>query len=375
MTTEILQADGVVWDPQGIPTSIRLFKVGSNPDCRGLDVEYDPGDAEQIVKANTRADGTVCFDIAHGTLPSPGDVTTPEQHKSVGWGKLRADGTGVWLDDIKWTPDTVQQLMLREWRFISPGFNVSGDADSNKPVKLSTIISVALTNIPATVDAQPIVRSIKASSTKLSEATPKKATKRILTNMAKREDEDDMKDKDTVVRDDEDDKDLDIDNLDTDGMDADECRSMIAKLCDMVNKMRSQVQKREEDDEEEDDEEKRSIVANLFRSQKINFTTKQRMMKASLKEVKAEALKLDAKPAKVAKRRIDDVEHQNSMLETQPQLGATVEEIVAYASQFPSFASSAERLGLTKRSETVQRYGVRLSTQEPIKNTMTKGAS
>jgi hypothetical protein len=148
----------VVWGADQLPLAIKVFAPGDNLDNRGLNAVYNPERASAIVAQCTRADGTVPIDLAHGMTDHDGPT---DRHEQYGEGKLRCDSTGVWLDNITWREDFKPKLLNRAWRFVSPTFHVDEEQmkqSEGKAADITGVITLSLTNIPATVDAQPIVR-------------------------------------------------------------------------------------------------------------------------------------------------------------------------------------------------------------------------
>lgn len=250
----------VKWDVDGLPIEIRLFPTGESPDCYGRVVVYDPKDAQAIMAANTRSDGSIAFDIAHGSTPRPGAEQSQEMHQAVGWGTLACEPDGVWLKGIRWNDDTRKLLKERAFRFISPAFNVDGDPEKG-PVKLTGIEAVALTNLPATENAVPIVRS-KDAATK---PTPKSGTKEISRNMAN----EDTTALERAKKDEHPDHALDYTKLNED--EREEAFLRMQSALKAANKREEEEDDDEDDDEDDKDDEdtkkdaKRSLVHGMIR--------------------------------------------------------------------------------------------------------------
>lgn len=137
----------------GLPTELQLFKVGENASTKGS-VFYDPKNASAL-RANQAANDTrdkLFFDLAHLSLT---DVGTVEAHKAYAWFDLDFAEDGVWARNIEWTAEGAELLRSRSFRYWSPAFYVDEDA------RITEVVSVALTNVPASLDIEPLVASKK----------------------------------------------------------------------------------------------------------------------------------------------------------------------------------------------------------------------
>lgn len=143
----------VIRDDDGIPTDIKLFSPGENKSVKGS-TWYDPdrrGELERNRIANDTRD-LLPVDIAHLSLT---DVGTIDAHRSYGWWKLSFEEDGIWARDIKWSETALNALRNREFRFISPAFYVDEEG------YITEVINFSLTNIPASLNIEPLVASRK----------------------------------------------------------------------------------------------------------------------------------------------------------------------------------------------------------------------
>ena len=376
----------VVTDGQGVPISMKIFSVGSNLDCRGVDAIYNVADALRIMKSNTRADGLVPIDLAHGMLAGP--EAPAHSHEALGWAKLRCDATGVWLDDIKWNDETRQKLIERKFRYVSPAFTIR---KVGKATMIEDVITVSLTNIPATVDAQPIVRGnqvVCRSIAQFATSTQRSHIDREQANMAtKAEDkgaELEPKDDEEVVRSEDesepaedegkDDGDKpDPSDVDIDSLNEAECREFAARMVDMYMDAMAAKKSRDESDKVKDEETKRSIVKALHQDRLINYNDKKPLMALSLAEVtvKERSLRKQAPASRAAVVRSAKEEqrentHGNEVARTvnsavTPVMGASDEDIDKFTAHLPEERRVA--LGLTARSQGAV-YGTRIKSTE-----------
>lgn len=147
-----------------LPTEVRLFKAGLNKSSKGIYV-YDPARKEEMQKLQEEKDGRdlLPIDIAHNSLNPFAD--DPDSQISLGWYKLKFDDEGIWATNIDWTARAQDYLSNREFRFISPAFDLFTTTDGDLELTedgnaiISQIVNFALTNEPATYNPLPLVAS------------------------------------------------------------------------------------------------------------------------------------------------------------------------------------------------------------------------
>lgn len=139
-----------------IPSEIRLFGAGMT-DTRKGSFLFDEQSAEAVMDAfREQGQDRLPFDAAHGMLnPS----APPDSHKALGWfvPMVKDDiegggGVALFASDIEWTESGLSALQRREFRFFSPA--IAFDQESRR---ITRLINVALTNIPATKNQRPLV--------------------------------------------------------------------------------------------------------------------------------------------------------------------------------------------------------------------------
>lgn len=160
---------GVDWSSV-VPSEIRLFGQGFTATKKG-DFLFDE-DAAVAVMDRFRDQGVdrLPFDAAHGMLnPS----APPDSHKALGWfiPVIKDDvegggGLALFASEIQWTKAGLEALQAREFRFFSPAITV--DPESRR---ITGLINVALTNIPATKNQRPLVLDASEAEPKTIEET------------------------------------------------------------------------------------------------------------------------------------------------------------------------------------------------------------
>lgn len=152
-----------------LPTEICLFKSGTTETSKGQFL--CDATAAKFTIDNVRAhygEALTNFDYGHGQV---GFVQTADSAKSAGWAKLAERDGGLWATEIEWTPSAQRALLDREFRFFSP--TVYRDPETKR---ITNLVNVALTNLPATKGQRPIVTSLSGDSmseTKPADTAPK----------------------------------------------------------------------------------------------------------------------------------------------------------------------------------------------------------
>jgi len=183
---ELLHADGFALDlaaDGSVPTEIQVFHAGlveftSTSGIAPVLVD-DQGQADAVAAFAVRAHDLV-FDWEHQTLP--GENTRPDGlAPAAGWIKqLIARGAdGLWAV-VEWTAVARDYLARKEYRFQSPVFlrnKVTG--------RLAEILSLALTNNPATLGQKPLVAKDESGAASPPAATPQEVSMDLLQELVK----------------------------------------------------------------------------------------------------------------------------------------------------------------------------------------------
>lgn len=138
--------------PDGsLPSEFRLFVAGWNETENGRFL-FDGEAAKQVLAAYTDWGVDLAIDLEHQML-EPGIAPDPTAKDARGWCslELRPDGS-LWAVNVKWTADGAARLSERRQRYVSPAFSVDPDTS-----RVTAIINVAITAIPATHDTPALV--------------------------------------------------------------------------------------------------------------------------------------------------------------------------------------------------------------------------
>lgn len=161
LTTAIRLADDAERTP---PTEFRIFPLGDFASKKGT-FTFDKASGESVIAAWQEHGADLAFDYEHASLSQPGEIA--EGAPAAGWFTPEVRDDGLYATNIKWTGRAAEYLKNGEYRYFSPAF--AADPDTNRVLRL---VNIALTNLPATQDQEPLVNlrtAIDLRTIKLSE--------------------------------------------------------------------------------------------------------------------------------------------------------------------------------------------------------------
>lgn len=130
------------------PTEFRLFTADLVTTSKG-DFVFDKKASTAVLAAWAERGNDLPIDYDHAMVDP---TTRPQDRGAAGWFKLELRGGELWAVDVRWTAEGERAVASGEWRFTSPAF--SYDAESRR---ISELINVAITNLPATKNMDPLV--------------------------------------------------------------------------------------------------------------------------------------------------------------------------------------------------------------------------
>lgn len=129
------------------PTEFRIFTAGVVSTTKGVFL-FDDKAAVAVMTAYQEHGADIPVDYDHMML----DPFAPMGGgKAAGWLKLEMRSGELWAADVRWTPAGADCLKNAEYRYISPAFYTDDEG------RMSRLINVALTNLPATHGLDPLV--------------------------------------------------------------------------------------------------------------------------------------------------------------------------------------------------------------------------
>ena len=146
-TLHIKLADG-----DSLPTAFRIFRAGVNETRKGSFTFDDEAAAAVMAAFAEHGMDRLPIDVDHGMLnQSP----TLESSKAHGWFVPELRNGELWASDVQWSNAASEALREREFRFISPAFSAPNG-------RIMRLLNVALTNLPATQNLEPLVANQSA---------------------------------------------------------------------------------------------------------------------------------------------------------------------------------------------------------------------
>lgn len=131
------------------PSEFRIFTAGTVDTVKGQ-FTFDEQAATSVMKEYVAHGIDLMIDYDHASLSSNAPIPA-EAGKAAGWFNLEVRNGELWAVNVRWTPAAAQALKSKEWRFMSPAF------DTDESGRVSSLLNVAITNLPATRNLQPLM--------------------------------------------------------------------------------------------------------------------------------------------------------------------------------------------------------------------------
>ena len=147
------------------PTEFRIFAAGKNESSKGS-VIFDDEAAKRVLADYASQGNELMIDYDHYALET-GMPDPAQAGKAAGWFNLEVRDGELWAVNVRWTEPAAEALRRREWRYISPAFYT----DKNR---VTSLINVALTNLPATKKLQPLMAASERVALSGGKMDPKK---------------------------------------------------------------------------------------------------------------------------------------------------------------------------------------------------------
>jgi phage I-like protein len=130
------------------PDRFRIFKAGINSSTKG-DILFDAKAAEMVMASFAKHGVRLTMDYEHQALNSE-ENGKPAPASAYSWRPEVINGE-LWACDVKWTSDAARMIEAHEYNYQSPLFK------TDKAGRVTWIANLALTNIPALDDQQPLI--------------------------------------------------------------------------------------------------------------------------------------------------------------------------------------------------------------------------
>ena len=136
------------------PTEFRIFPFGEIKTSQG-DFLFDEAAAEAVLAEAKEWGNQLSVDFNHQQPRAIEGATPTGEAPAAAWFDLELREDGLWAINIQWTPDAAEALGKRQYRYFSPWLDY--DPDNGRIMRLNNL---ALTNVPATQDMEPIVATL-----------------------------------------------------------------------------------------------------------------------------------------------------------------------------------------------------------------------
>lgn len=134
--------------PASLPTEFRIFPRGTFSTTKG-EFTFDDASAKSVLAAWRDHGIELSLDYEHAALEDSGEIAGGAP--AAGWYGLEVRDGQLWAVNVRWTPRAAEYLGNREYRYISPAFTTDAKG------RVTRLINVALTNLPATDDLPALV--------------------------------------------------------------------------------------------------------------------------------------------------------------------------------------------------------------------------
>lgn len=132
----------------GIPKEFRIWAFGQLDTLKG-EFTFDQEAARRVMAEYEDYGNELSFDYEHQALKQVG------QAPAAAWFNIELRNDGLWATNIRWTPKAEEYLANKEYRYFSPAFLHEGG-------RITKLVNIALTNIPATKNLAPLVAASAA---------------------------------------------------------------------------------------------------------------------------------------------------------------------------------------------------------------------
>lgn len=142
-------------DGEEPPREFRIFTAGQVETTKGTFI-FDEESMSSVLSEYEAHGIDLMIDYDHASV-SGLSLDPSQSGKAAGWFNLANRNGELWAVNVRWTPPASEALSRSEWRFMSPAF--AHDKDN----RITSLLNVAITNLPATRKLQPLVAASEAN--------------------------------------------------------------------------------------------------------------------------------------------------------------------------------------------------------------------
>lgn len=140
------------------PTEVCLLKPGANQTRKGVYIFDDAAAASVMDAYRAHGQTDLPIDWEHASLSASRAPDPKKAGEACGWFTLELREGALWAANIRWTKDGAEALSERKYRFCSPAFFTDKDG------RVTRMVNMALTNLPATDDQAPLMAASQSDT-------------------------------------------------------------------------------------------------------------------------------------------------------------------------------------------------------------------
>ncbi len=153
------------------PSEFRIFTAGKVETTKGTFL-FDEVAAVSVLAEYEAHGAELMVDYDHASLASI-SLDPAQSGKAAGWFGLEVRAGELWAVNVRWTEHAASALRAKEWRYMSPAFSTDQEG------RVTSLLNVALTNLPATRQLEPLMAASSKEKTMLGSDAVKKALEAI----------------------------------------------------------------------------------------------------------------------------------------------------------------------------------------------------
>lgn len=153
------------------PSEFRIFTAGKVETTKGTFI-FDEAAAIAVMAEFTTHGTELMVDYDHASLAGL-SLDPAQSGKAAGWFGIEVRAGELWAVNVRWTEVAASALRAKEWRYMSPAFATDQEG------RITSLLNVALTNLPATRRLEPLMAANVKELSMLSAESVKKALEAI----------------------------------------------------------------------------------------------------------------------------------------------------------------------------------------------------
>ena len=163
-------------EASGPPLQFKIFSFGKTDSTKGPYV-FDEEAAQSVMAAYATHGVDLSIDYEHQSVAHP-----PIKAPAAAWFTPVVQDDGLYATNVRWTPEAAAYLTNKEYRYFSPAFY-----QDEKTGRVSSLINLALTNLPATRHIAALVAASAKGQNPMSEEQKESGMRPVIVALGLRE--------------------------------------------------------------------------------------------------------------------------------------------------------------------------------------------